>query len=87
MWYNIKLFPLNSAMKHGVSKEDMCHVARHPRVIMTLREEPRKELYLGFDTVGRPLEVIVDDMPPGKAIIHAMPMRKKYVPYLRGGQQ
>ncbi|WEV59132.1 toxin [Bifidobacterium sp. ESL0728] len=88
MWYNIKLFPLKSAFKHGVSEEDMCYAVRHPRFITPLREEPLKELYLGFDTVGRPLEVIVDDLPPGKAIIHAMPMRKKYILYLaKGGRK
>ncbi|EEJ54009.1 hypothetical protein HMPREF0578_2186 [Mobiluncus mulieris 28-1] len=52
-----------------------------------MREEPRKILYLGFSSSGQPLEVIVARTTRyGEAIIHAMPMRKKYRNLMEGGR-
>ncbi|MCL1837953.1 MAG: hypothetical protein FWG47_01370 [Propionibacteriaceae bacterium] len=49
-----------SAFEHGVARIDSLHVINNARTIIELREDPLKLLYIGFDTVGRPLEVIVD---------------------------
>ncbi|WEV65891.1 MULTISPECIES: toxin [unclassified Bifidobacterium] len=86
MWYNIQVFPLRSAFKHGVSEEDMRHVFEHPNMVIDPKESPARKLYLGFDTIGRPLEVITMMVKGGEAIIHAMPMRKKYISGLEKGQ-
>ena len=56
--YTVRFY--GSADKHGVTHEDTLWVIEHATTVLELREEPRKLLYIGFDTVGRPREVVVD---------------------------
>lgn len=70
-----------SALKHGVSAEDVVQAAEWAVWIEPLTEDesPQRELRLGFDTQARMLEVVVlvfdaDD----EMVIHAMSARKKY---------
>lgn len=75
---------LPSARKHGVADVDILHVLVHAvRRLMAMYESPGVTLRLGADSAGRLMEVITvratDDV--GR-VIHAMPMRRKYVPYL-----
>lgn len=59
-----------SARKHGVASplDD---------------DSPARELRLGFDSVGRLLEVVVLRFDSGnELIIHAMPARKRYLELL-----
>ena len=74
-----------SAETHGISHADAVHVIEHARTIIVLREEPLKLLYIGFDTIGRPCEVIVDH-PPWEngepACIHADTLTPAWYKYL-----
>ena len=71
-----------SARKHGVGDENIEHAIRHP--IREVLGEGRI-LIIGADRTGRFLEVVVLDDNPDEApiVIHAMPLRRKFLPYLR----
>ena len=70
---------LDSARKHGISDEDMEAVIDDPYVIAKLREEPKKLLFLGFDSKARAIEVITDTNTNGQVfIIHANRITKSY---------
>jgi hypothetical protein len=71
-----------SARRHGVVDEDIRHVVEHAVVDLELDAEPRRVLYLGFDRKARPLEVIVLWGSKGEIAIHAMPIRRKYLPLM-----
>lgn len=67
----------DSARKHGVEDADMRHAVRYP--LADLAQGDDTLLLLGPDRAGRLLEVVVvglDSDDP--AIIHAMPMRRKF---------
>jgi len=72
----------HSARKHGIADEDMHHAVRNP---IRLIGGDRRVLVLGPDRSGRLLEVVVldDDSDDEPVIIHAMPARPKFLPYLR----
>ena len=79
---------LPSARKHGVADVDILHVLVYAvRRLMAMDERPGVTLHLGADPAGRLMEVITvratDDV--GR-VIHAMPMRRKYVSYLKEGR-
>jgi hypothetical protein len=68
-----------SALKHGVGAADAVQAVYGALVAARLRGNPDKILYLGFDTAGRLLEIIVVVREDGSAVlIHAMPCRKTY---------
>jgi hypothetical protein len=73
----------SSATKHGVDEADILHAVDHALVVAELNDD--KTLYLGPDRATNLIEVVatsrVGDEP---LVIHAMPMRKQYEPYLRG---
>ena len=73
----------HSARKHGVVDDDIVHAADHALAVG--EEDDGKVLYLGPDRAGNLLEVVSVARDDGSAIvIHAMPMRSKYEPFLRG---
>jgi hypothetical protein len=76
----------DSAFKHGIDVSDMEYVVEFPFVVVPLREEPEKLLYIGLDTKLRPLEVITDTSgEDGKpVIIHADKLTKVNEKYLGG---
>ena len=70
---------LDSARKHGVSDEDMLGIVYDPYVVVEIRPDPRKTLFLGFDNKARSIEVITDTGTDGQEyIIHADKMTKQY---------
>ena len=70
---------LNYARKHNISDEDMLVVVSDPRIVLQLRSEPEKLLFLGFDSKARALEVITDTGSDGQIfIIHANKVTKQY---------
>ena len=70
---------LDSARKHGISDVDMLGIVYDPYIVMEIRPEPRKTLFLGFDNNARPIEVIIDTGTDGQEyIIHADKMTKQY---------
>jgi len=73
------LIILESARKHGISEIDMLAVVEYPYVVMEMRSEPEKLLFLGFDLKARALEVMTDTGADGQVfIIHADYITKHY---------
>ena len=78
------LIILASARKHGIADIDMIEVVAEPYVVLMIREEPEKLLFLGFDSKARAIEVITDTGADGQVfIIHADKITKKYEKLLR----
>ncbi|MGQ0434406.1 MAG: hypothetical protein ACT452_18630 [Microthrixaceae bacterium] len=72
----------DSARKHGIADDDINHAMDNA---MVWRPEEERFLYLGSDRAGMMLEVIsviTEDLD--EIVIHAMPMRRRYEPMLRG---
>jgi len=70
---------LESARKHGIPDLDMLTVVADPYVVVELREDPEKLLFLGFDSKARAIEVISDTGKSGEVfIIHADRITKEY---------
>jgi hypothetical protein len=69
-----------SALKHGVTPDDAIFAATNWEFASDLDEEnPTREFRLGFDPVGRLLEIVVLRFDSGnELIIHAMKARRKY---------
>ena len=67
-----------------MAHKDALHVIEHARTIIILREDPEKLLHVGFDTLGRPLEVITDtSVETGRvAVIHACKLTPSYREFL-----
>lgn len=80
----MKIFVRRSALKHGISAEDSLHVVRNPELTLPLEDDPPKVLFLGFDTRGRTLEVIVVEDEGDLFLIHSMKIRAKYERLLTG---
>jgi len=78
------LIILSSARKHGISDIDMLEVVADPYVILRMRDEPEKLLFLGFDSKARAIEVITDTSTDGQVfVIHADKITKQYEKLLR----
>ncbi len=72
-----------SARKHGIDDEDIAHAIEH--ALAAGEQEDGKVLYLGPDRSANLLEVVSLLRDDGSEIvIHAMRMRAKYKPFLRG---
>lgn len=72
-----------SARRHGIEDADMVHAVEWAMAVG--EQEDGKVLYLGPDRSGNLLEVVSvlrDDS--SEVVIHAMRMRSKYEPFLRG---
>lgn len=73
----------SSARRHGIADEDIRHAIEH--VLAAGEQDDGKVLYLGPDRAGNLLEVVTVLRDDGMEIaIHAMRMRAKYEPFLRG---
>ncbi len=72
-----------SARRHGIADEDIVHAVEH--ALAAGEQEDGKVLYLGPDHAGNLLEVVAVVRDDGsEVVIHAMRMRAKYEPFLRG---
>lgn len=72
-----------SARRHGSADEDVLHAVEHALVVG--EQDDGKVLYLGPDRAGNLLEVVSVMRENGsEVVIHAMRMRAKYEPFLRG---
>lgn len=72
-----------SARKHGIGDEDILHAIEH--ALAAGEQDDGKVLYLGHDRSANLLEVVSVVRHDGSEIvIHAMRMRPKYEPFLRG---
>jgi hypothetical protein len=81
----ITMIVRNSALKHQIKESDTKQAAIEPLFIAPLDEEnPQRELRLGFDTLGRLLEVVVLIWDDGaEEVIHSMKARKQYFDLLK----
>jgi hypothetical protein len=73
----------DSARRHGIDDGDIVHAVEN--AVVAGEQDDGKVLYLGPDRAGRLLEVVAvlrDDA--SEIVIHAMRMRSKYEPFLRG---
>ena len=77
----------DSARKHGVSDEAMCHAIAQAMVVLTVDEGYRgRAMHLGPDAAGRLLEVVTVATTVGaQLIIHAMPVRRKFLRFFNEG--
>ena len=78
---------LNSAFKHGVSKESILYCLLHFSNDITIGNPPLKRLFIGFDHRGIALEIIAveDDDADRLVVIHAMKIRKQFFYLLKEG--
>lgn len=74
----------NSALKHGILREDAIQAATWAIWIEDLDEDiPARQLRLGFDTRGRLLETVVLVFDSGnELVIHAMKARPQMLELL-----
>ena len=72
-----------SARRHGIADADILHAVEHALAVG--EQDDGKVLYLGPDRAGNMLEVVAVAREDGtEVVIHAMRMRPKYEPFLRG---
>jgi len=69
-----------SALKHGIEPASSVLAAAHPVYVAYLDEDsPARQFRLGFDEVGRLLELVVLQFDNGnELVIHAMKARSQY---------
>ncbi len=72
---------LPSARKHGLSDRSILHAISI--AFRVVRIETDLVLIIGPDENGQLLEVIVADPDDDARIIHAMPLRQRFMRYLR----
>ena len=79
---------LNSAYKHGITEENILYCLLHSHNDIVLDEPPVKRIFVGFDNMGRALEIVAieDDERNRLVIIHAMKLTKKYYFLLNEGE-
>ena len=79
---------LDSALKHGISEESIFFCLMHYHNDIVIDDPPVKRLFVGFDNVGRALEIIAieDDEQDRLVVIHAMRLTKKYYFLLHEGE-
>jgi hypothetical protein len=77
---------LDSAYKHGITAENIGYCLSHFSNDIMLNYPPMKRLFVGFDNVGRALEIIAieDDEQDCLVVIHAMKLTKQYYFLLEG---
>ncbi len=73
----------SSARRHGIADDDITHAVDHD--VFAGEQDDGKVLYLGPDRAGNILEVVtVERAGDSELVIHAMRMRRRFEPLLRG---
>jgi len=77
---------LDSAYKHGITEENIIYCLSHFNNDIMLNYPPIKRLFVGFDNLGRALEIIAieDEDQDRLVVIHAMKITKQYHFLLEG---
>jgi hypothetical protein len=78
---------LESAYKHGISKQSILFGLLHFQSDLVIDEPSTKRLLVGFDHKGTALEIIAieDDEQNQLVVIHAMKLRKQFYHLLSDG--
>jgi len=71
-----------SAYKHGCSYDDIINCYRYPIVTKILTVDESKFLYIGLDTKGRLIELLVNHNACS-IVFHAMKLRKTFHNFLK----
>ena len=72
-----------SAFRHGICKEDILHALETQVYDAAIEELPEKNLVIGFDRTGNPIELLYNPMDGnGIFIFHAMKLRKSTIEML-----
>ena len=79
---------LNSAYKHGITEENIVYCLSHFNNDIMLNYPPIKRLFVGFDNLGRALEIIAieDEDEDRLVVIYAMKLTKQYYFLIEGVQ-
>jgi hypothetical protein len=78
-----KIIYVPSAFKHGVNRENICHVLAWPEYEGPLEDDGDKHLVIGFDLNGNLLEILYNQTGDGIAkVFHAMKCRSIFYPLL-----
>jgi hypothetical protein len=82
----MEIIVLDSAYKHGISKQSIYSCLFNFRNDMVLDDPPPKRLFVGFDNLGNALEIIAVEDIERKClvVIHAMKLRKQFYYLLDG---
>ena len=79
--WHVEIF--SSARRHGIADDDITHAVEHALAVG--EQDDGKVLYLGPDRAGNLPEVVSVVRDDGsEVVIHAMRMRARYEPFLRG---
>ena len=79
---------LDSALKHGITEENIFFCLVHSLNDIVIDDHPIKRVFAGFDNMGRALEIVAieDDEQDRLVVIHAMKLTKKYYFLLNEGE-
>ena len=77
---------LDSAYKHDITEANISYCLSHFNNDIMLNYPPIKRLFVGFDNLGRALEIIAieDEEEDRLVVIHAMKLTKQYFFLLEG---
>ena len=77
---------LDSAYKHGITKESIYSCLFNARGGKLLNDPPPKHLFAGFDHLGNAIELVAIEEEERNLfiVIHAMKLRKQYMYLLEG---
>jgi len=77
---------LDSAFKHEITEENIIYCLSHFNNDIMLNYPPIKRLFIGFDNLGRVLEIVAieDEEQERLVVIHAMKLTKQYYFLLEG---
>jgi hypothetical protein len=69
-----------AAFRHNISKEDILHALKSKIHDFSIGEFPEKNLAIGFDRSGNPLEILYNPVDnDGVYVFHAMKIRKSTI--------
>jgi hypothetical protein len=85
----MEIIVLDSAYKHHITGESIDYCLLHFRNDILISDSPLKRLFVGFDHLGTPLEIIAieDEEENRMYVIHAMKITKQYYHLLEEGER
>jgi len=73
-----------AAFRHNISKEDILHALKTKIHDFTIGEFPEKNLVIGFDRAGNPLELLYNPLDNNSIyVFHAMKIRKNTIEMIK----